>query len=479
MAADDRDETVEGGARSSWTTYVVVMRSTAGFYFGRDDALTPMRFPTEIGPMELTFGTSRTHLPGFGNPVRLGLWADARGQAPSLGSAIDTYANFARGVAAVLSVAANAPVGDLTADLAFDATPGRREREYWRRYLPDDPLIPRRGRRLSSGLALALITAWMRHTHGGASEVERWHRAFNQYHHALQSWEPGLEITALGHLWVGMEALTPIALDAHLEQEALTRDQLAKRWKVELSRLDAEARKRLLFREDDECYQQARKARNGLQHGFEALGDVRTRAMAARDRTATYLRNSLINLVGLEPEVRAALVCPPFDRPFYWSFVAELHGRLVADSDEVANPADVYPRVDWDLVPTELPPDADGDAGVEFAFWVNPQLADGVEFEVDGVSFLAPEDDGTESTSVLGPGVVAVRAVAATKGGTRARLLMNGNTHSWPWLTALGAVLGGLLSAAAWSFARRRSSTFRRAAAELKSESKRLRLPRW
>ncbi len=378
------------------STYVVAMRSSAGFFFGVNDLLPPMRFPTEIGLMELSFGTARTRFPGFRNPVRAGLWADARGQAPSMAAAVETYANFARGVVAVLSVAANAPVGDLTAYLAYDGTPGRPERECWLRFLPEEPLVPRRGRRLDATLVLKVIRAWMQHVDRGAEEVERWHRAFNQYHHALQTWEPGLEIPAMGHLWVGMEALTPIALNRLLERNGMTREQLAAEWQVAARDLNAEVRRRLLFNGDNSSYREAREARNGLQHGYRALWDVRTRAMEARDQTASYLRSAIIELVGLEPDVQSVLLSPPYNRPFYWSFTVQMSGRLIGDVDQFAGPDGAHPRIEWGIAPTELPADAEGDAGIGYAYNVVQGLAEGVSFTEEDVSILGPDADDQE-----------------------------------------------------------------------------------
>jgi hypothetical protein len=139
-------------------SYVIVMRASSGLYFGRDDPLPTMRFPSHIGPVEIAIDTLRVQLPGFTNSVRRGLVADVRGQSTSSQEAVEVYANFTRGVAAVLSVAANAPVGHFTADIVFANTPGKREREYYRRSLPADPAVPSPGRRLQAALALALFT---------------------------------------------------------------------------------------------------------------------------------------------------------------------------------------------------------------------------------------------------------------------------------------------------------------------------------
>jgi hypothetical protein len=371
--------------------YVVVMRAWSGFYFGNGDPLPTMRFGTELGPVEVAVRTHRSTVPGFTNPRRSGLVAEARGHAPSLQRAVEVFANFTRGLAAVLSVAANAPVGHFTADIVFEDTPGKREREYYRRSVPADPDVPSPGRRLDSALTLALIGGWMRI--GPEKRLERWNRAAAQYHHALQEWEPGAEIPATNRLWVGMEALTPIALEQHLASESLTRDQLLNRWGVGPEALNAEVRRRLLFQGDDDCYGTAQKARNEALHGHAPTWQVRERALETRNRTAAYLRTALIRSAGLGRGVEAVLLAPPYDRPFHWSVIQQMFGRIVSDGDEIARPEDLYPRIDWMLVPVELPPDAEGDAGIAFRPFVRPRLAKGASFRLDGVQLLLPVVD--------------------------------------------------------------------------------------
>jgi hypothetical protein len=370
--------------------YVVVMQAPAGFYFGRNDPLNTMQFPSLLGPVEITFGTARTRLDGFENPVRAGLWADARGNAPTLSEAVEVFANFTRGVAAVLSVAANAPVGRFTADLAFDNTPGRHEREYFRQSYPADPQVPSQGRRLDSSLALALFTGWMQKP---VKELERWHRAANAYHHALQEWDPGAEIPAMSHLWTVVEALTPIVRRRYMQAESLTRDQLLARWGIELNDLDPEVRRRLLFQGDDACYSTAREARNALLHGYDPLWEVREGSLEVRDLTASYVRQALIGSVDLGEANREALLARPYDRPFHWAVETFVFGRMLGDVENPARSGDVYPRVDWWLQRTELPPDAEGDARVDFNVGVAPQLADGMSFVLDRVQLMLPRDD--------------------------------------------------------------------------------------
>lgn len=370
--------------------YVVVMRAPAGFYIGHNDPLDTMRFPSQLGPVEITFGTARTRLDGFENPVRAGLWADARGNAPTLSEAVEVFANFTRGVAAVLSVAVNAPVGHFTADIAFDNSPGKHDREYFRRSYPPDPQVPSQGRRLDSTLALALFTRWMQKP---VKELERWHRAANAYHHALQEWEPGAEIPAMSHLWTVAEALTPIIRRQYMKDESLTQDQLLARWEIELKDLDPEVRRRLIFQGNDACYRTAREARNALLHGYDPLWQVREGSVDVRDLTASYVRRALIGSVELDDATREALLAPTYDRPFHWSVDTFLFGRMLGDVENPARSGDMYPRVDWWLERSELPADAEGDARVHFDVGVAPQLADGVTFVLDRVQLMVPRDD--------------------------------------------------------------------------------------
>lgn len=377
-------------------SYVLILRASAGFYFGKDDSLPPMRFLTQTGPTEITFGTSRMLLPGFTHPVRHGIWADVRGEAESLNEAIEPWANWARGVAAILSVAANAPVGNLTADLGFDDTPGKTNRCYWRRTYPNISLIPHSGRKLPSQLALALVSAWMKQPH---KNMERWHRAFNAYHHALQEWEPGLEIPSLGHLWVGMEALTPIALNHHLEERSLSRDELAREWNIEPKALNAETRLRLLFDGNEECYSEAKEARNGLLHGYGKLWDVRERSMPIRLDTARYLRSSLFNLIGLNQSDKGQLLAAPFDTPLHWTMMAQMFGTIRGRTENLAAEDDIYPQVEWAHTWKELPQDEEGDARFEMRFAVIPRLAKGLSFELDSLQVLTAREDESDESS--------------------------------------------------------------------------------
>ena len=66
---------------------------------------------------------------------------------------------------------------------------------------------------------------------------------------------------------------------------------------------------------------------------------------------------------------------------------------MVGDLDNPARPEDQYPRVDWRVERSELPPDDEGDARIQFDVEVAPQLADGMTFVLDRVLLMLPQDD--------------------------------------------------------------------------------------
>jgi hypothetical protein len=193
-----------------------------------------------------------------------------------------------------------------------------------------------------------------------------------------------------------MEALTPIALEQHLKSESITRDELLVKWSVEIKDLDPEVRRRLLFQGDDECYSTAREVRNQALHGYEPTWKVREGAVEVRNTTATYLREALIRSAGLKSEDETALLAPPYDHPFHWSYLIQMYGRIISDDENAARPEDLYPRVDWEPVEVELPPDSEGDAGIALMFNIVSHLPEGASFEIDGVQVLLPNVGGAD-----------------------------------------------------------------------------------
>ena len=77
-------------------TFAVGLRAETGLYFPNDETLTLKNFPSEVGLIDLVFRTNRLWADGFSNPVRVGLWIDVHGPAPSMSAAVETFGNVAR-----------------------------------------------------------------------------------------------------------------------------------------------------------------------------------------------------------------------------------------------------------------------------------------------------------------------------------------------------------------------------------------------
>lgn len=242
--------------------YVVVLRSSSGVRFAPDAGALFASWPSSYGTLELKFRT-RWVDEGFQHKVFRELWIEASGEAPTLDDAIEEFALKARALVPLLALTANAPVDEPEVHLAFDSSGDSEEHEFFENFLPDAVGMPRSSRECDPKLFADLVTAIAR-----SSEADRLHRAATQYSVALTHWRPGHQLLAVAHLWMGIEAVTPVALRRELAARSITRDQLLNEWSVEPRKLDAEVRRRILFRGDDAAYRAALDAATGLSTGL-------------------------------------------------------------------------------------------------------------------------------------------------------------------------------------------------------------------
>jgi hypothetical protein len=90
-----------------------------------------------------------------------------------------------------------------------------------------------------------------------------------------------------------------------------------------------------------------KRASDGLEHGFLDFTVVRTLAEETRDRTASYLREAILDFAGLDDEIRQQLVIPPYGTPLKSWLVRYLRGRFVGDAADLAAPDQEYPIFHW------------------------------------------------------------------------------------------------------------------------------------
>jgi hypothetical protein len=154
---------------------------------------------------------------------------------------------------------------------------------------------------------------------------------------------------------MGMEALKQVALDDHFHKTGTSRQKLAVEWGFNkdggqklMPFLEAEARKRLLFRGDKGCHRRAKRASDDFEHGLENFGAIREGARDVVVTTGTYLRQAILELTSLSQEHRDVLLAPPYTTargPL--KVVKYLRGHLLAESDKLAAEGEDHPKFHW------------------------------------------------------------------------------------------------------------------------------------
>jgi hypothetical protein len=324
--------------------YVVVAGANSAARF--DDVPQPATvrdFPTTVGPADLTFRT-RYSEEGHEAAVPRELWVDIRGHATcGLDEAINAYVSAAHALLGFVAVSANAAIQDPDVKLAFDNTADRDRRLFFQQFVPEFRGAPLPGRRVDSEATVILMKSF-----DGHAEFDRLIRAVEQYRLALLEWRPGREILALAHLWMGMEALTKVALRRELAREGVTQAQeLADAWGIDLRALDGEVRRRVLFRGDASTAKKAKEASDGFEHGFLPYAVIRPLAQEARDLTATYLREAIFDLSDVPEMTARTLLGPEFASPIHPWVVRYMRGEFIGETDDLAAPDQEYPIFTW------------------------------------------------------------------------------------------------------------------------------------
>jgi hypothetical protein len=111
-------------------------------------------------------------------------------------------------------------------ELAYDATPGVHEREYFQSFMPDKTINNVLGRKVNCEITGALVGLIGQHP-----DKDKIMRAVSQYSIALENWFMGSELPCVSHLYMGMEALKGITLKHHLSQTGVTKEELARQWR--------------------------------------------------------------------------------------------------------------------------------------------------------------------------------------------------------------------------------------------------------
>jgi hypothetical protein len=342
--------------------------------FREGDHWTVRSFPAGPTRVDVTFRTAYVSY-GFEAKVPRWLYAEVIGSAESLEDAIRRFPNAVRSLAPIFDVALNASVDDLDLHLGFDATPGREEREFFQNFLRDDPATLRQVRPVHVGFLSTLTEAIARHP-----DNVRIHRAAAHYQQALRFWSFGDETRAVGQLWMGFEALTPVARRQEMNRTGMSSSaELAKALNVELKALDGTVRLAVLFAGDAKAYADTKDVSDGFEHGYRPLDDLRVLARGTRDASAAHLRKAIIQLSRVPEPTASEMLRDPFDTPIIGFPVTKyLRGKLKGPGDPAA-PGQRYPSLTWrsDLKGFRLK--GDGRHDVQWSENVIPKIGPGIQ----------------------------------------------------------------------------------------------------
>ncbi|MGL5830165.1 MAG: hypothetical protein ACRC0L_11440 [Angustibacter sp.] len=279
-------------------------------------------------------------------------WVEVRGPGVALEPFILQAHDMANTITSILTFASNCATDvGVQATLAFDACGTHTEHDYFQNLRNAESGLPRTTRLIDTAAMQALLRDLFTHRN-----KERLLRAIGQYEMALRHWHPGGEVLALAHLFIVMEVLTPIVKRGELNRcggEA----ELMVEWGLEPKRcskcghqyaigaiLDAEVRRRLLFRGEDEVYKEAKRASDGFEHGFLSVPEVRVNAVKHIQRVAGLARRAIFDLVSTNPEWRTTLLHTDLDRPVGSAATAQyLKTTLRGDAEALQADGNVYP----------------------------------------------------------------------------------------------------------------------------------------
>lgn len=374
--------------------FVVVFRASSAPMFVPGSYLK-VNFPFGGKNAVLTFQTRQMDI-GLDKPLPGDLWVDTRGPASSLNEAVTLFGKAASGIVAAIAFSTNAAIGDLEPEIAFDNTPSLSKRIFLQSMLPNEAAIINVRRIVNVGMTHHLMEAIQKH-----SEKKRIIRAIGQYNLALRHWRWGREILATEHLFMGIEALAKAAARYRQATSGLSDEDFAKKLGIDIEILDSSkslhaeiisaVRSNILFKGDTECHRKAKQASDGLEHGFLPYDEIYDKAVYVRDKTASYLRESIIELLDLDKDTQLFYMDKSKNKPLgNWPVVKYIRGNLVGESDDLAAEGNEYPILYWKSKIKSIKQNKTGEYTVSFDEKMTPRLSSEIQFQPQSFEVWQP-----------------------------------------------------------------------------------------
>jgi hypothetical protein len=356
--------------------YTVTARARASTLFPLGQALAmDYDLPGQCLHLEMT-----TRRKGQNSGFVGDLQVTAQVQADSVEDAA-AFVTRGREMAAMVSLATNAAITPLEAELVYETTPGVEEREFFQRFVPEDELSYA-DRLVPMDATAALLSSVAKH-----EDRDRLIRAISQYAEALQRWEYGNELLVLAHLFMGMEAIKKACWRAELTRRGISKEDLASEWgfrrdgRVKIDEfLDRSARLRLAFKGDAKHHRIAKDVSDSFEHGFANGGDLFKLAAAALVPTAAYLREAIVDLSGPAGEHRAVLLGDKYLDPrgpagleqyFRGLLIGPADGKLAAEGQD-------HPFCVWEIE-VDVRPNEDGTRSYEHKPTLTPCIGQNIK----------------------------------------------------------------------------------------------------
>lgn len=375
---------------------------------GRGILVSPIATP--FGNYELKIVTRTEKVAAFDTPLPRELWIEVSGCAPTLMDAANLAYSIADEYVRIAAFAANAWQGLLELHLGFDSSVGEAKREFYQNWVFDEQGLVRPARNIDPELALRLMEA---HAKLDPKDRNRIVRAIYMYTDALQYWKQGGEIHSLAYAYMGVEAITPLFVMREARKRGLkSRTALDKAlagvpadwWVLRLatwffvkaggrrgSQLDAWIRREIIFKGDADTYKAAKGASDKWEHATDDRSRIHGLAAASLDKTASYLRSAILDLLPLSDADRSALQSGEIATPASTlGFQRWISGFLNCSGEELAAPEQAYPLVRWEFTLRGLSVGQGGRYEMTVNQKLSPMIAAGVSFTLDKLNFSGP-----------------------------------------------------------------------------------------
>ncbi len=346
--AEDAVPIVQSAERVPW---LVVLLASGGTDLLPGQRLLLRGVPADDQVVEVALST-RFEDAGLTDLIPRELTVEVYLEAPDADTAVAQAGAVASGLVALLSFAVNAFVPPAEPFLAYEVAPGLTRRRFWQRHVIFQQGAPRPSRMLKDELLFPLLHAFFGSPHAG-----RLGRAASQYHVALSHWTTAGRPLALAHLYMALEALTPVAEERTRQQLNLaTKEDHARHRGVDVTErnwnsvLEGWVRRDVLCQGDSVTYNAARKASDGFEHGFMDLRKYRAAAEQHARPLMNYVRAAVLDLLDVGEPVRTELNDKrPIDvSPIWHAVTGELHGN-VEDPTRMAEAGQSFPYADWHI----------------------------------------------------------------------------------------------------------------------------------